>query len=78
MGILIFFFKIPPILKIEVGFFSGKRKFFADFPKYGKFICSKLHICKFEKKSEKLLGVGGRSGHDHSLRSRLVGEGRRS
>ena len=34
--------KIPPILKIEVGFFSGKKKFFADFPKYSTFFPSKL------------------------------------
>ena len=47
-GVFDFFFsKIPPILKIEVGFFSGKKKFFADFPKYGKFFLSKLHFCKF-------------------------------
>ena len=39
----IFFPKIPPILKIEVGFFSGKKKFFAEFPKLKKnnFRCSK-------------------------------------
>ena len=27
-----FFPKIPPILKLEVGFFSAKKKFFSDFP----------------------------------------------
>ena len=58
----IFFPKIPPILKLEVGFFSGKKKFFADFPKYGKFFLSKLHFCKFEKKSEKLFQEGGLEG----------------
>ena len=47
IGISIFFLKIPPILKLEVGFFSGTKKFFADFPKYGKFFLSKLHFCKF-------------------------------
>ena len=36
MGILIFFLKIPPILKIEVGFFSDRKTFAQnDFP--GKF-----------------------------------------
>ena len=54
IGIFIFFFKIPPILKLEVGFFSGKKKFFSDFPKYGKFFLSKLHFCKFSKKLENI------------------------
>ena len=54
----IFFPKIPPILKLEVGFFSGKKKFFRDFPNLSTFIYSKLHFCKFEKKSEKLFGEG--------------------
>ena len=45
-----FFPKIHPILKLEVGFFSGKKKFFADFPKYGKFFLSKLHFYKFSTK----------------------------
>ena len=57
----IFFPKIPPILKLEVGFFSGKKKFFRDFPNLSTFIYSKLHFCKFEKKSENLFGSGGRS-----------------
>merc|ERR1712131_441105 len=36
MGILIFFLKIPPILKIEVGFFSDRKTFAQNvFP--GKF-----------------------------------------
>ena len=40
----IFFPKIPPILELEVGFFSTKKKFFADFPKYGNFFPSKLYF----------------------------------
>ena len=39
----IFLVKIPPILKIEVGFFSGKKKKIEDFPKYDKLI-SKLYF----------------------------------
>ena len=58
----IFFPKIPPILKLEVGFFSGKKKFFRDFPNLSTFIYSKLHFCKFEKKSEKLFGEGTQEG----------------
>ena len=46
-----FFPKIPQILELEVGFFSTKKKFFAHFPKYGKFYPSKLH---FEKNSQKI------------------------
>ena len=61
MGNLIIFFKIPPILKLEVGFFSGKKKFFRDFPNLSTFILSELHICKFEKKSENLFGSGAHS-----------------
>ena len=55
----IFFPKIPPILKLEVGFFSAKKKFFADFPKYGKFFPSKLH---FYKKKNVETFSGGREG----------------
>ena len=43
-GFRFFFLKIPPIFKLEVGFFSAKKKFFADFPKYGKFFPSKLYF----------------------------------
>ena len=50
----IFFPKIPPILKLEVGFFSAKKKIFQDFPKYAKFFLSKLHFCKFSEKSENI------------------------
>ena len=39
-----FFPKILPILELEVGFFSTKKKFFADFPKYGNFFPSKLYF----------------------------------
>ena len=39
-------------MKLKVGFFSIKKKFFADFPKYGKFFLSKLHFCKFSSKFE--------------------------
>ena len=44
-----FFPPKPPILELEVGFFSSKKKFFAGFPKYSTFFSSKLHFCKFEK-----------------------------
>ena len=37
MRILIFFPKIFTILKLEVGFFSTKKNFFADFSKYDNF-----------------------------------------
>merc|ERR1711911_122335 len=37
----LFFRQKPPILELEVGFFSSKKKFFSDFPKYGKLIPSK-------------------------------------
>ena len=37
----LFFPQKPPILELEVGFFSSKKKFFSDFPKYGKLIPSK-------------------------------------
>ena len=40
----LFFSQKPPILELEVGFFSSKKKFFSDFPKYGKFFPSKLHF----------------------------------
>ena len=33
----VFFHKVPPILKLEVGFFSDRKKFFADFRKYCNF-----------------------------------------
>merc|ERR1711980_64073 len=33
MGFSFFFLKIPQIFKLEVGFFSAKKKFFSDFPK---------------------------------------------
>ena len=72
MGNLIIFFKIPPILKLEVGFFSGKKKFFRDFPNLSTFIYSKLHFCKFEKKSEKLFGEVTRSGGRELIISRFA------
>ena len=40
----LFFPPKPPILKVEVGFFSSKKKFFSDFPKYGKIIPSKPYF----------------------------------
>ena len=40
----LFFPKKPRILELEVGFFSTKKKFFADFPKYGNFFPSKLYF----------------------------------
>ena len=49
-----FFSQNTPDFELEVGFFSSKKKFFADFPNRGKFILPKLHICKFKKKSENL------------------------
>ena len=36
MGISIFFPKIPPILKVEVGFFSTYKSFWNFLPKYRK------------------------------------------
>merc|ERR1711911_319048 len=43
-GFGFFFPKIPPILKLEVGFFSSKKMFFTDFPNSGTFIPSKLYF----------------------------------
>ena len=40
----LFFPQKPPILELEVGFFSSKKKFFSDFPKYGKIIPSKPYF----------------------------------
>ena len=42
MGILFFFPKIPPILKIEVGFFSTKKIFWNFLSKYGELSFYKL------------------------------------
>ena len=41
-------------------FFSTEKIFFADFPKWGTFIYSKLLLVKFSAKSEKLFREGGR------------------
>ena len=61
----IFFPKIPPILKLEVGFFSTYKNFFTNFPKYGKLIPSKLY---FYKKNEKIGEHCFSHHHHHSLR----------
>ena len=50
----IYFPKIPPILKLEVGFFSVYIFFRIFFPNSGTFILPKLHICRFKKKSENI------------------------
>ena len=49
-GFRFFFLKIPPFFKLEVGFFSAKKKFFADFPNFGTFIPSKLYFWKNSQK----------------------------
>ena len=73
----IFLAKIPPILKLEVGFFSDRKKFFADFRKYCKFFPPGLYFNKNQKNRRMFL--------DHSSSSFrppasgwLLGEGRRS
>ena len=53
-GFWIYFSEIPPILKLEVGFFSSKKMFFTDFPNSGTFIPSKLY---FWKNSQKIRGT---------------------
>ena len=52
----IYFPKIPPILKLKVGFFSVYIFFCIFFRNWGKFILPKLQFCKFEKKSENIFG----------------------
>jgi len=42
----VFFHKIPPILKLEVGFFSDRKKFFADFRKLDMFISPEVYFYK--------------------------------
>ena len=39
-----FFSQNTPDFELEVGFFSSKKKFFSDFPKYGKLIPSKPYF----------------------------------
>ena len=51
---LIMFFKIPLIFKFKLAYFPI-QKLFVDFLKFEKFIYSKLHICKFEKKISNFL-----------------------
>ena len=46
----IFLTKIPPILKLEVGFFSDRKKFFADFRKLDMFISPEVYFYKKKKK----------------------------
>ena len=48
----IFFPKIPPILNLKLDFFPFRIFSAFFFPNRKIFILSKLHICKFEKKSE--------------------------
>ena len=62
----IFLAKIPPILKVEVGFFSVQNFSRIFFPKYSTFFSPKLHFCKFEKKSENIFGSS--SSFIHSFR----------
>ena len=49
MGILIFFFKIPPILKLEVGFFSDKKSFSQIFQNTANFLIIILLCAKFQQ-----------------------------
>ena len=60
----IFFPKIPPILELEVGFFSTKKKFFQDFffARSLIIIFSELNMKIFSAKSEKLFREVGREG----------------
>merc|ERR1712198_347162 len=51
----IFFHKIPPILKLEVGFFSDRKKFFADFRKLDIFFSAKVYFYKKKKIREPFL-----------------------
>ena len=50
----IFFRKIPPILKLEVGFFSDRKFFWKIFQKWRNFFHLKYISIKKIKKSEKL------------------------
>ena len=45
-------FFTPPILKVEVGFFSDRIFFFTFFPNCGTFICCKLIMSEVSAKSE--------------------------
>ena len=50
----IFFSKIPPILKLEVGFFSDKKSYSQIFENTIIFFLSKLIMTKFSAKLENL------------------------
>merc|ERR1712168_867322 len=52
----IFFHKIPPILKLEVGFFSDRKRFSQIFENWQKKFHLKLLSKRIIKKSENLFG----------------------
>ena len=58
----IFFHKIPPILKLEVGFFSDKKSFSQIFQNTANFFYLNLISKKTPKKSENIFGEGSRAG----------------
>ena len=69
----IFFHKIPPILKLEVGFFSDRKKFFADFRKLDMFISPEVYFYKKKKKIGEPFWI---IHHHHSSSSFRLGVGR--
>ena len=72
----IFFPKIPPILKLEVGFFPSKKKSFSQIFQNTAYLSYLNFISvNFHKNQRTFFGsgrAGGRAGHYHSLRSLVV------
>ena len=84
MGNLIIFFKIPPILKIEVGIFSDKKTFSQIFQNLANLFTLNFIFVNLKKNQRNFFGRAG--GHSlsaasrlrlHWLRRRLSGEGSR-
>ena len=78
---LIFFPKIPPISKLEVGFFSTKKNFSKIFQHTAYFFCLNFISKKKTKKSENLFRSVGRAVGRSLITTasrRVSGEGRRS
>ena len=77
MGISIFFLKIPPIFKLEVGFFSDRKTFAQnDFP--GKFYYFGTNYERSFKRFAEHFLIGREVGHSLPRFARWLGEGRRS
>ena len=49
-----FFMKYPRFWNLKLDFFPVTIFFFTNFPKNSTFVSSKLHLCKFAKKSENI------------------------